>query len=246
MFALNKLRGLPSRPVQVFTSEQTARIAAFFAGRSTNYNVYETAYRKVVYGSMIWEAEGFGFIADSVRELVGDGHQLFGDLYLELGDDNTGFEDWHTDHNSLMPLEEPFDMVSIWISLGAQTPRTGGGLFISAPDEISIQLARISHLETYHPDVAALYASARPAVHGHLERTGALHHMRDGECLVFSNALYHRTEPVKLAGFVRRCLILRVVKTPLRVSLERLATLERKGTADVWVRRWRQLLARSQ
>lgn len=234
---------LPSRPVPVFTSQQTERIAGYFAARETNYTVYEGAYRKVIYGSMLWETNGFGFIEDAVHELVGSEYQLFGDLYLELGEQNTGFENWHTDHNSLMPLEQPFDMVSVWISLGMQSPSTGGGLYTSALDEISIQLARISHLQTYYPEVAALYASATPAVEQHFERTGSVHHLRDGECLVFSNALYHRTEPVTRAGFVRRCLIVRAIKTPIRVSHERLATLERKGTAEVWVRRWRELLA---
>ena len=245
MFAFNQLRGEPSRPVPVFSSAQTARIAGFFADRETNYTVYETAYRKVVYGALIWEHPGFDFVAHAVRALLGADYQLFGDLYLELGDHDRGFERWHTDHNSLMPLEQPFDMVSVWISLGAQSPHTGGGLYISASDAISIQLARISHLQTYYSEVAAIYASATPSVEQHFDRTAVLHHLRDGECLVFSNALYHRTEPVTLPGFVRRCVVVRAVKTPLRICDERLAALERKGTAGAWVQRWRELLERT-
>jgi taurine dioxygenase len=243
-FSLNRLGGEPTRPLQLLTQQQSARISRFFETKESNYKTYEGAYQKVVYGSMLWESEEFRFIAQALRDLLGNGYELFGDLYLELAKNDSGFQSWHTDHNSLAPLENPFDMFSAWISLGFQSRETGGGLYVSAPDSVSVQLARMSHIQVACPAVGALYECAVPKVEEYLQQTAAVHHLSDGQCLLFSNALYHRTEPVKLAGYVRKCLILRIVKTPLQVNEERLVALERKGTASAWVRRWRELLRR--
>jgi hypothetical protein len=178
-----------------------------------------------------------------VRRLVGEQHAVFGDLYLELAAGNAGFESWHTDLHSLFPLEDPLDMVSAWISLSSPTERTGGGLYLSAPDPLSLRLAHLSHLRTISPELNQFIQWNADRVDAFLDETGVVHRPRRGECLLFSNALFHRTEPVTVSDFERKCLILRLVKTPLRVNEERLVALERRGTAAAWVTRWRELLS---
>jgi hypothetical protein len=230
----------PSAPIPMFAEDEADVIQRFFADRESNYGAYRSNYRKVIYGSRSWQA--IDLIEQRLRAPLGDQYLLFGDLYLELAAEDSGFESWHTDLNSLYPLEDPMDMLSAWISLSSPSEETGGGIWLAARDELSGRLAHVSHLRTIDPRLDDFLSWNGERVCAHLDRTGRVYRPARGECLFFHNALFHKTERVVRADFVRKCVILRMVKKPVRIDEGRLAALERRGSAAEWVSRWRELL----
>ena len=176
--------------------------------KSCKSNGRGSHYQQTVYNPLLYEE--IPEIKDFLHKTFPHDRPL-ADLIFQQGETDSGFS-WHCDYDSNFILEDPTVMFSLWFTLTDITSETGARLQFTA-DHNSILLARMetfSRVYHGHPacGVAHPWGSVvLPILH---ERAIALD-MKRGDCLVFSNHIWHKPERVKKEGFARTSYVIRMI-----------------------------------
>lgn len=201
---------------------------------------YGDIYKKAIYGPMVFRDKDLEELREAIAQHFPD-YRILADLYLEKTPQDRGFP-FHTDFDSNGFMERPEEMITIWIPLTPVKDEGSGQLSI-VHEEGAIRLSLIRVAHQLH-DLTRVLDETVPAhppfgvtlqEQMYLEQTRYTPALDAGDALVFCNAFFHKSEPVRantpglLDGQKRAAYILRLVPQNCKFSRTRLLALRSLG-----------------
>ena len=98
----------------VLSKETQAALARKLGAMPNGETWYADIYDKAIYGPMVFREQELGII-EIIAELLPD-YRILSDLYLEKTPQDQGFP-FHTDFDSIGFMENPEEMLTVWIPL---------------------------------------------------------------------------------------------------------------------------------
>eukprot|EP00010_Vexillifera_abyssalis_P003046 CAMPEP_0201554984 /NCGR_PEP_ID=MMETSP0173_2-20130828/45613_1 /ASSEMBLY_ACC=CAM_ASM_000268 /TAXON_ID=218659 /ORGANISM="Vexillifera sp., Strain DIVA3 564/2" /LENGTH=225 /DNA_ID=CAMNT_0047966547 /DNA_START=213 /DNA_END=890 /DNA_ORIENTATION=- len=199
---------------------------------------YGDIYEKAIYGPMVFRDKDLN-IESTIKKLFPE-YYILSDLYLEKTNRDRGFP-FHTDFDSNGFMERPEEMITVWVPLTPVQEEGSGQLSIVTEEgAIRLSLIRVAHqlhslvamIDKNVPEHPSFGMTRQEAIY--LERTRFTPKLDAGDALVFCNAFFHKSEPVRpnapgLHQGKRASYIMRLVPKNAKFSKTRLLALKQLG-----------------
>lgn len=215
----------------VLSKETQAALARKLGAMPNGETWYADIYDKAIYGPMVFREQELGII-ETIAELLPD-YRILSDLYLEKTPQDQGFP-FHTDFDSIGFMENPEEMLTVWIPL-TPVKEPGSGQLSIVMEEGAVRLSLIREANQLHSLVRVVDPSVPEHLpfqitqqeYDYLERTKVTPALDAGDALLFCNAFFHKSENVDQG--TRSAYILRLVRKDAKFSKTRLLALRKLG-----------------
>jgi|GEM_PF-5044553 len=216
---------------KVLSKETQAALARKLGAMPNGQTWYADIYDKAIYGPMVFREQELGII-ETIAELLPD-YRILSDLYLEKTPQDQGFP-FHTDFDSIGFMENPEEMLTVWIPL-TPVKEPGSGQLSIVMEEGAVRLSLIREANQLHSLVRVVDPSVPEHLpfqitqqeYDYLERTKVTPALDAGDALLFCNAFFHKSENVNQG--TRSAYILRLVRKDAKFSKTRLLALRKLG-----------------
>lgn len=215
----------------LFSKKLRDKLAAKLDVMPSGETWYSDIYNKAIYGPMVFRDEELN-ITEIIGQLLPD-YRILADLYLEKTPEDRGFP-FHTDFDSIGFMENPQEMLTVWIPL-TPVKQAGTGQLSIVMEEGAIRLSLIREAIQLHslvrvvdrsvPEHASFQMTQQE--YAYLEQTKVTPQLDAGDALLFCNAFFHKSEDVFEGK--RAAYILRLVPEDAKFSRTRLLALKELG-----------------
>ncbi|MFT7287527.1 MAG: hypothetical protein ACI87W_001641 [Halieaceae bacterium] len=215
----------------VLSKATREKLAAKLDAMPNGQTWYADIYKKAIYGPMVFRDKELNII-DTIEQLLPE-YRILADLYLEKTPNDDGFP-FHTDFDSIGFMEQPEEMLTVWIPL-MPVNEAGSGQLSIVMEEGAIRLSLIREANQLHSLVRVVDPSVPEHApfqmtrheHSYLERTKFTPSLDAGDALLFCNAFFHKSEDVFQGR--RAAYIMRLVPKDAKFSRTRLLGLKKLG-----------------